>query len=418
MYNRNSGSLTAPTTFKGDSAMRFTSRLIASLLAFCLIGLLFTPSVPAFIEREYTIREVVDACTNVVFGEVKSVDKARLRGVVTVKKDVKGKSDLKEIKMNFATGHYKQGTSPEKIVSLLKPKMPIIVFYREHYGIDSMCFIDNTWFQMRAYRSGYGGSWWTFTHIDPMMSRTFDGKTKTFQKIVLDMLAGKMWVDASKNAVKVLVLTGNSTHPTWSQTPVYTNTATYEYKVLRSVKEVGKRAVVHELTKAHALPQLENADVLWIGYEEISSYGHYLLSSESEKKIKAFVKNGGIVVVAGQDSSDEKPCGTGWLQGKLKGIESRPTQNFVVTEKGKSLFSTPNKIESGKIFIDDAWINWNQRDEIFATTEDNKELVIGARRYGKGLYIITSLRNDSQYTTAMNKKLIENIMHYVVSKVK
>ena len=418
MYNRNSGSLTAPTTFKGDSAMRFTSRLIASLLAFCLIGLLFTPSVPAFIEREYTIREVVDACTNVVFGEVKSVDKARLRGVVTVKKDVKGKSDLKEIKMNFATGHYKQGTSPEKIVSLLKPKMPIIVFYREHYGVDSMCFIDNTWFQMRAYRSGYGGSWWTFTHIDPMMSRTFDGKTKAFQKIVLDMLAGKMWVDASKNAVKVLVLTGNSTHPTWSQTPVYTNTATYEYKVLRSVKEVGKRAVVHELTKAHALPQLENADVLWIGYEEISSYGHYLLSSESEKKIKAFVKNGGIVVVAGQDSSDEKPCGTGWLQGKLKGIESRPTQNFVVTEKGKSLFSTPNKIESGKIFIDDAWINWNQRDEIFATTEDNKELVIGARRYGKGLYIITSLRNDSQYTTAMNKKLIENIMHYVVSKVK
>ena len=418
MYNRNSGSLTAPTTFKGDSAMRFTSRLIASLLVFCLIGLLFTPSVPAFIEREYTIREVVDACTNVVFGEVKSVDKARLRGVVTVKKDVKGKSDLKEIKMNFATGHYKQGTSPEKIVSLLKPKMPIIVFYREHYGVDSMCFIDNTWFQMRAYRSGYGGSWWTFTHIDPMMSRTFDGKTKAFQKIVLDMLAGKMWVDASKNAVKVLVLTGNSTHPTWSPTPLYTNMATYEYKVLRSVKEVGKRAVVHELTKAHALPQLENADVLWIGYEEISSYGHYLLSSESEKKIKAFVKNGGIVVVAGQDSSDEKPCGTGWLQGKLKGIESRPTQNFVVTEKGKSLFSTPNKIESGKIFIDDAWINWNQRDEIFATTEDNKELVIGARRYGKGLYIITSLRNDSQYTTAMNKKLIENIMHYVVSKVK
>ena len=398
--------------------MRFTSRLIALLLVFCLIGLLFTPSAPAFIEREYTVREVVNACTNVVFGEVKSVDKARLRGVVTVKKDVKGKSDLKEIKMNFATGHYKQGTSPEKIVSLLKPKMPIIVFYREHYGIDSMCFIDNTWFQMRAYRSGYGGSWWTFTHIDPMMSRTFDGKTKAFQKIVLDMLAGKMWVDASKNAVKVLVLTGNSTHPTWSQTPVYTNTATYEYKVLRSVKEVGKRAVVHELTKAHALPQLENADVLWIGYEEISSYGHYLLSSESEKKIKAFVKNGGIVVVAGQDSSDEKPCGTGWLQGKLKGIESRPTQNFVVTEKGKSLFSTPNKIESGKIFIDDAWINWNQRDEIFATTEDNKELVIGARRYGKGLYIITSLRNDSQYTTAMNKKLIENIMHYVVSKVK
>lgn len=398
--------------------MRFTSSLVASLLAFCLIGLLYTLSASAFIEREYTIREVVDACTNIVFGEVKSVDKGRLRGIVTLKKDVRGKSNLREIKMNFATGHYKPGTSPEKIASLLKPKMPIIVFYREHYGIDSMCFIDNTWFQMRAYRGGYGGSWWAFTHIDPMMTRTFDGKTKAFQKIVLDMLAGKMWVDAPKDAVKVLVLTGNSTHPTWSQTPVYTNAATYEYQALRSVKEVRKRHVAYELTKAHALPQLEKADILWIGYEEIASYGHYLLPSEAEKKIKAFVKNGGIVVVTGQDSSDENPCGTGWLQGKLKGVESPPTQKFVLTEKGKALFSIPNHIESGKIFVDDAWTNWHRRDEIFATTENKKELVVGARRYGKGLYIITSLRNDSQYTTAMNKKLMENIMHYVVSQIK
>ena len=398
--------------------MRFTYNLIALLLGICFIGFLYAPTAPAFIEREYTIREVLDACTNIVFGEVKSVDQKRLRGVVTVKKDVKGKSELKEIKMNFATGHYKRGTSPEKMVRLLKEGMPIIVFYREHYGIDSMCFIDNTWFQMRAYRGGYSGSWWTFTHIDPMMSRTYDGKTKAFQTIVLDMLAGKMWVAAPKDAVKVLVLTGNSTHPTWSQTPVYTNTATYEYMALRAVKEVGKRAIAHESTREHELRQLEKADILWIGYEEISSYGHYLLSSEVEKKIKAFVKKGGIVVVTGQDSSVEKPCGVGWLQGKLKGVESPPAQHFAVTEKGNSLFSTPNKIESGKILVDDAWVDWNRRDEIFATTEDNKELVVGARRYGKGLYIITSLRNDSQYTTSLNKALMENIMHYAVSQLK
>ena len=398
--------------------MRFTYNLIALGLGFCFIGLLFVPTAPAFIEREYTIREVLDACTNIVFGEVKSVDQKRLRGVVTVKKDVKGKSELKEIKMNFATGHYKRGTSPEKMVKLLKAGMPIIVFYREHYGIDSMCFIDNTWFQMRAYRGGYSGAWWTFTHIDPMMSRTFDGKTKAFQKVVLDMLAGKMWVATPKDAVKVLVLTGNSTHPTWSQVPVYTNAATHEYMALRAVKKVGKRVIAHESTREHKLPQLEKADILWIGYEEISSYGHYLLSSEVEKKIKTFVKKGGIVVVTGQDSSAEKPCGVGWLQGKLKGVESPPTQHFAVTEKGNSLFSTPNKIASGKILVDDAWVDWHRRDEIFATTEDTQELVVGARRYGKGLYIITSLRNDSQYTTSLNKALMENIIHYAVSQLK
>ena len=399
--------------------MRFTHNFVASVLVFFLIGVLFTPPASAFIEREYTTREILDACTNIVFGEVKSVDRARLRGVVTVKEDVKGKSGLKEIKMNFATGHYKRGTSPEKLAKLLKPGMPIIVFYREHYGIDSMCFVDNTWFQMRAYRGGYNSAWWTFTHIDPMMLRTFDGKTKAFQKIVRDMLAGKMWVDAPKNAAKVLVLTGNSTYPTWSQTPVRTNVATYEYQALRSVKEGSKRPIAYELTKEQTLPHLKDADILWIGYEEISSYGRYLLSAETEAKIKAFVEKGGIVVVAGQDSSEENPCGTGWLQGgTLKGVESPPAQNFAITKAGKSLFSTPNKIVSGKIFVDDAWVDWGRGDEVFATTEDKKELVIGARRHGKGLYIITSLRNDSQYTTAINKAFMANIMHYAVSQLK
>ena len=401
--------------------MRFIYNFVGSLLVFFLIGLLFTPAVSAFIEREYTIREVLDACTNIVFGKVKSVNRERLRGIVTVEADVKGKSRLKAIKMNFTTGDYRQGTSPEKLAKLLKPGMPIIVFYRVHYGIDSMCFVDNTWFQMRVYRDRYNGStWWNFTHIDPMMSRTFDGKAKVFQKIVRDMLAGKMWAAAPKNAVKVLVLTGNSTYPTWTQqTPVDTNVATYEYQALRSIKEGSNRAIAYELTKEQTLPHLEKADILWIGYEEISSYGRYLLSSETEKKIKAFVKNGGIVVVSGQDSSAEKPCGTGWLQGsELTGVESPPAQDFVVTQEGSSLFSTPNEIVSGKICIDDAWMDWNLRDEIFATTKNKKELVVGARRYGMGLYIITSLRNDTKYKTAINRAFMENIMHYAVSQLK
>ena len=401
--------------------MRFTHSLVALLFVFCLIGLLFTSPASAFIEREYTIREVVNACTNIVFGEVKSVDRSRLRGVVTVKEDVKGKSDLKEIKMNFATGHYKRGTSPEKLAKLLKPGMPIIVFYRHHYGIDSMCFVDDTWFQMRAYRGRYGGgSWWSFTHIDPMMSRTFDGKAKVFQEIVRDTLAGKLWAAAPKDAVKVLVLTGNSTDPTWGQAPVHANEATHEYQALRSIKAVGKqRAIGYELTKERTLPQLEKTDILWIGYEEISSHGRYLLSGETEEKIKGFVAKGGIVIVSGQDSSAEKPCGIGWLQGgKLKGVESPPTQDFVVTKKGRALFSKPNNIKSGKIFVDDAWVDWDRRDEVFATTKENRELVLGVRRSGKGLYIITSLRNERQYTVSVNKAFMENILYYAVSQLK
>ena len=88
-----------------------------------------------------------------------------------------------------------------------------------------------------------------------------------------------------------------------------------------------------------------------------------------------------------------------------------------MTEKGSSLFSTPNKIKSGTIFIDDAWKEWGRRDEILATTPAGNELVVGVRKHGKGLYIITSLRNDSQYTTTMNKALMENLLHYAVGRL-
>ena len=397
--------------------MRLIHCLIASMLAYYFISPITIPSALAFIEREYTTREVLDACTNIIFGEIKSVDKRRLTGIVSVKEDVKGKSHLKEIKINFTTGHYKRGTSPQKMVNLLEPGMPIIVFYQEHHGIHSMCFIDNTWFQLRAYR-GKVGVWWSFIHIDPMMSRTFDGKTKRFQKIVREMLEGKMWADTPEDAVKVLVLTGNSTHSTWSEIPIDTNTATYEYQTLRATKKVGERPLVYESIKKQTLLHLNEANILWIGYEEISSNRRYLFSSETEKKIKTFVKNGGIVVVSGQDSSPGKPCGIGWLHGNLTGVESPPSQNFVVTQKGSSLFSYPNIIETGKIFLDDAWTDWKKDDEIFATTPESKELVVGVRRYGEGLYIITGLRNDSQYATAINKALMVNILHYAVNQLK
>ena len=102
------------------------------------------------------------------------------------------------------------------------------------------------------------------------------------------------------------------------------------------------------LRKIRTLPNLQEADILWLGYEEISSFGRHLLPKKTEQQIKNFVKNGGIVVVAGQDSTPLKPCGVGWLQGNLKGVESPPERLFVVTNKSEGLFSTPNRIQSGK----------------------------------------------------------------------
>ena len=396
--------------------MRSRNPLLFILCAI-LIGALLPTHTQGFIEREYTIHEILDACTNIVSGKIKSVDNRRLRGIIEVKKDIKGKSHLREIKMNFATGQYRRETTPQKMVQLLKVGMPIIIFYRQTYAIESLGYVNGTWFQTRA----HGGrpatmSWWSFTHIDPMMSRTFSGPTEDFQEIIRDILSGKKWVGIPKNALKVLVLTGNSTPPMWSQVPVHTNTVTYEYNAIRSVPKTANQRLAYEATQDRGLPDLDKADILWLGQDEISA-GGYLLNEATENRIKRFVKNGGIVIVSGQDSAYGHRHKTGWLEGKLEGVERPPTREFQITRKGNTLFTKPNRIQTGQLYFDNAWTRWGKGYEIFATANNGKDLLVGARKYGKGLYIITSMCNDSRGTVAGNKKLIANLLYYAVKQL-
>ena len=129
-----------------------------------LIGTFLSTHAQGFIEREYTIHEILDACTNIVSGRIKSVDNRRLRGIIEVEEELKGKSHLKELKMNFATGQYRRETTPQKMVKLLKVGMPIIIFYRQTYAIESLGYVNGTWFQTRAHGGTHAAmSWWSFT---------------------------------------------------------------------------------------------------------------------------------------------------------------------------------------------------------------------------------------------------------------
>lgn len=379
-----------------------------------LIALLFSSQAQGFIEREYTIHEVLEACTNIAFGKIKSVEAKRLRSVVAVEEDAKGESKVDEIKMNFATGQYRRGSSPPKMVKMLKVGMPIIVFYQKNqWGVQSLSYIDGMWFQTYGPGDGSPDGWWGFTHTDPYMLRTFDGSTLEFQRIIKAILAGEKWVTGPKDAVKVLVLTGNSAKSMYSQVSVETNTVGYEYHAMRKVKKAGDKSLAYEATKDRALPGLDEADILWLGHGEIARRG-YLLNKEAEDKIKAFVENGGIAIVSGQDSDQERPFEIGWLVGNLSGIERPPAQDFKATEGGTQLFATPHLVEPGQIFTDDAWTDWDADFELFATANDGKDLIVGVRKHGVGLYILTSLRNDKQKTVKANEKLMENILHYAV----
>ncbi|RKU07884.1 hypothetical protein C6502_16110 [Candidatus Poribacteria bacterium] len=384
-----------------------------SILSMVFISLLFSSDTQGFIYREFTIQEIIDGSTNIAFGKIKSVDTKRMNAIIEVEEDLKGQK-LDQIKLNIATGWYVRGSSPQKMIDLLKVGMPLIVFYQQTYVVEALGYFDGTWYRNRT-RDPKG--WWVFTHLCPYMERTFDGTTMEFREVIRAILAGERWVGAPEDALKILTLTGNTeAMPSDSPVPVPTNTVSYEYNAIRSVRKVGNRTMAYEATQDPALPGLDEVDILWLGHREIA-YSGYLLNEVTEKKIKRFVENGGIVIVSGQDADREEPFGIGWLAGSLSGIERKPTQEFAVTEQGQKLFAEPNEVQPGQLYVDDTWTDWDGDFQVLATSNDGKDLVVGVRKHGKGLYIITSLRNDNQYTVERNRRLIENILHYAASQV-
>ena len=383
------------------------------ILSVLLIASLFSSDAQGFIYREFTVQEIIDGSTNIVFGKIKSIDTKRMNAIIEVEEDLKGQK-LDQIKLNIATGWYVRGSSPQKMIRLLEVGMPLIVFYQQTHTVEGLGYFDGTWYRNRT---GNPHGWWIFTHLCPYMARTFDGSTMEFREVIRAILAGERWVGAPEDALRVLTLTGNTeAMPSDSPVPVPTNTVSYEYNAIRTVRTVGDRTMAYESTQDRSLPGLDEVDILWLGHREIA-YGGYLLNEATEKKIKAFVENGGIVIVSGQDAEREESFEIGWLAGSLNGVERKPTQDFAVTEQGQKLFAEPNEIQAGHLYIDDTWTEWDSDFQVLATSNDGEDLVIGVRKHGKGLYIITSLRNDNRYTVERNKKLIENILHYAANQV-
>ena len=388
-------------------------RRFLSILSVVFVSSLFISDAQGFIYREFTIQEIIDGSTNIAFGKIKSVDTKRLNAIIEVEEDVKGQK-LDQIKLNIATGWYVRGSSPHKMIRLLKVGMPLIVFYQHTHTVEGLGYFDGTWYRNRT---GNPHGWWIFTHLCPYMARTFDGTTMEFREVIRAILAGEKWVGAPEDALRVLTLTGNTkAMPSDGPIPVPTNTVSYEYNAIRAVHKAGDKTMAYEGTHNSTLLGLDEVDILWLGHREIA-YRGYLLNEATEKKIKGFVEKGGIVIVSGQDADREDPFEIGWLAGSLNGVERKPTQEFAVTEQGQKLFAEPNEVRSGQLYIDDTWTDWDGGFQVLATCNDGKDLVVGVRKHGKGLYIITSLRNDNRLTVEKNKQLIENILHYAASQV-
>lgn len=348
----------------------------------------------AYIAARYTVPQIASESSNIVFGTIEEVNTKRKTANIKVEHNIKGLSEFEVIIIRFDI--YKgEADHRAELASFLKKGEQIIVCYLQEDGrIDALAHTRGKWFQLQLtkhHEKGWGR--WGFTHFEKYLNKDKVSRrdsTKDFQKELRSMFGD--------NAIKLLLL----------------NTDSYkeEIPIISSINKVTNRWITYNQTDDRNLPGLNKTDILWIGCRSIGRDGRYRLNGSQEKRIRDFVKNGGVVVVSGQDSDPDRPCGTGWLPEPLKGLESPHRNDFQQTSNAGELFKAPNRIRSGQLSLDDSWSGWNDKYEVLATTNSGKQIVVAKLRYGKGMYLITSLHNNRKEQVSQNKPMLENLMHY------
>ena len=369
--------------------------LIGIILVNILIAFLIHQYADAYIATRYTVPQIVNESSNIVFGTIEEVNTKRKTANIKVEHNIKGRSEFDVIRIRFDI--YKgEADHRGEIARFLKKDEQIIVCYLQEDGrIDALAHTRGKWFQLQLTKDkerGWGR--WGFTHFEKYLNQdkvSRRNSTKDFQKELRSLLDGKM--------IDFLLL----------------NRKGYEDELnfISDMNRIGNQYLACKQTTDRDLDRLNDFDILWLGYRAIDD-GKYRLSKDQEKRIRDYVKSGGVVIVSGQDSDQNRPCGVGWLSEPLKGVESNIRNDFQPTSNAGNLFKAPNQIRSGKLVLDDSWNGWNDKFEVLATTNNGKEIVVAKLRYGKGMYLITNLRNDNKQNTNKNRQLLENLIHYTV----
>src|SRR3954452_22179324 len=141
---------------------------LASLLAVGAIaaGLLLSRPRPAagYVEVPYTLGRIIGESTNVLVMRVEAVDKEKNTIVFKKVKDLKGTHPGDTIKHNIA----KAGFEPrewQNVMAWAEVGKTAVFF---HNGGAAETCIDNYWYQ-----TPNGGEWWSMSHAEPFMMRSY-----------------------------------------------------------------------------------------------------------------------------------------------------------------------------------------------------------------------------------------------------
>ncbi len=147
-------------------------------------------NIDAFVRHRYTLEEVVRTCSNVMSGKVTSIDKEKMRVTVNEMKNIKGKEQIKQVKINLATG---QAASSKQLMDKLRTGVPMVVFYVPISGkrIEALGYVSGVWIRLFAAYDNSKALEWYFAHIEKYMNHVFEGDALKLQSLIREIVAEK-----------------------------------------------------------------------------------------------------------------------------------------------------------------------------------------------------------------------------------
>jgi hypothetical protein len=244
------------------------------------------------------------------------------------------------------------------------------------------------------------------------MHNAYRGWTVNLQKKIRSVLGQRDMIlarepapgfkKASAKHIKMLVLSERKYHT--------------EYRTLRRIAKVAEYQFACQQTYDPNLPGLEQANILWVGYRALGE-DRYMLNRGIEGKIKKFVQNGGVMIVSGQDN-DEGGRHLGWFAGKIRGVEDEVRTGIRPSRNSENVFKVPNIVATDDIYTEDSWSNAGRGFSVLANTSNGGNVAVGTYKYGKGLYIMTSLHHQTFFQVSRSQRLMENLIYYAAKHMR
>jgi hypothetical protein len=163
-------------TCPGGISMRYL------IVPACLALLLALPAARAYVEAPHSLGRCCHESTNIVLVELVRVSKEKNLLIYKKVRDIKGKHPTEEIKHNIG----QRGFHPrewQNVMAWAEPGKQAVFF---HNGGASETCIGTYWYQCNK-----EGDWWTMTHAEPFLLRTFYGNVDKLAALTGDIVAGK-----------------------------------------------------------------------------------------------------------------------------------------------------------------------------------------------------------------------------------